>query len=575
MLSSWKKIPQIKRHAIVGAIICLGMLIYSFFAVDSVLDFMSRTVIMMLFASALNIILGFGGLRPLGMATYFGMGSYAYVILVVRLGWAKPLAIIGAMALAMLISLGVNILCLRANDDLAFAFMSMGINTLLFTMVYKIPYVGSDTGLTGNVRLAFASSSRGNFYLSFGISVVCIVLIYLFYHSPFATVLKGSRDNLERLTFVGMNTQNVRLFACMVSSFFVAVAGILYAMRNMGAFPVMFSTNTSTEGLVMCLIGGMQAFFGPILGAVIVTFISTQVSILTNYYQFILGAIIVFCVLFLQNGLLRDDVTRNLDEPETNKKGDCQKMSEPILKVEHLNRYFGALHATKDVSFEVPEGQVRAIIGPNGAGKSTLMDLITNRTTPSSGKVIFRGEDITGLAPNKIVHKGMTKCFQISKLFNNLTVYENVQIARIEMNKKTFSILPVRDAYLKKEVVTYLQLVGLEDKMNDVAAYLSYGDQRRLDIAIALAMDPKLLILDEPAAGVAREEAYTLMQLIRDLAAKRNMTIIFIEHDMDIVFNYADEISVLRDGELIASGTPDEIKQNEYVQQAYLGGDMS
>jgi branched-chain amino acid transport system permease protein len=143
--------------------------------------------------------------------------------------------------------------------------------------------------------------------------VICIVLIYLFYHSPFATVLKGSRDNLERLTFVGMNTQNVRLFACMVSSFFVAIAGILYAMRNMGAFPVMFSTNTSTEGLVMCLIGGMQAFFGPILGAVIVTFISTQVSILTNYYQFILGAIIVFCVLFLQNGLLRDDVTRNLD----------------------------------------------------------------------------------------------------------------------------------------------------------------------------------------------------------------------------------------------------------------------
>lgn len=289
-----------------------------------------------------------------------------------------------------------------------------------------------------------------------------------------------------------MNTQNVRLFACMVSSFFVAVAGILYAMRNMGAFPVMFSTNTSTEGLVMCLIGGMQAFFGPILGAVIVTFISTQVSILTNYYQFILGAIIVFCVLFLQNGLLRDDVTRNLDEPEIQQKGDCQKMSEPVLKVEHLNRYFGALHATKDVSFEVPEGQVRAIIGPNGAGKSTLMDLITNRTTPSSGKVIFRGEDITGLAPNKIVHKGMTKCFQISKLFNNLTVYENVQIARIEMNKKTFSILPVRDAYLKKEVVTYLQLVGLEDKMNDVAAYLSYGDQAAVWTSpMALAMDPE------------------------------------------------------------------------------------
>ncbi len=250
-------------------------------------------------------------------------------------------------------------------------------------------------------------------------------------------------------------------------------------------------------------------------------------------------------------------------------------MSDPILKVEKLNRYFGALHATRNVSFEIMEGEVRAIIGPNGAGKSTLMDLITNRTVPSSGKVLFLGDDITGLSPDKIVHKGMTKCFQISKLFTSLTVYENVQIARIEMNKKAFSLFPVHDRYLKEEVIRYLSLVGLESKMNEVAAYLSYGDQRRLDIAIALAMDPKLLILDEPAAGVAREEAYTLMQLIRKLAEERNMTIIFIEHDMDIVFNYADVISVLRDGELIASGTPEEIKENQYVQEAYLGGGES
>lgn len=313
-MKAFKALPKIKRDAIIGAVIIAAMFLYSLFASDPILDFMSRTVIMMLFASALNIILGFGGLRPLGMATYFGLGSYAYVILCVRMNWAKPAAILGAVALSMVISLFINVLCLRANDDLAFAFMSMGINTLLFTMVYKIQYVGSDTGLTGNVRLNFASSTRGNFYLSFVVSILCIVLIYLFYHSPFATVLKGSRENLERLTFVGMNTQNVRLFACMVSSFFVTVAGILYAMRNMGAFPVMFSTNTSTEGLVMCLIGGMYSFFGPILGAVIVTFISTQVSILTNYYQFILGAIIVVCVLFLQNGILKADNSRNLED---------------------------------------------------------------------------------------------------------------------------------------------------------------------------------------------------------------------------------------------------------------------
>jgi branched-chain amino acid transport system ATP-binding protein len=250
-------------------------------------------------------------------------------------------------------------------------------------------------------------------------------------------------------------------------------------------------------------------------------------------------------------------------------------MSDPILKVENLNRYFGALHATKDVSFEVPHGQVRAVIGPNGAGKSTLMDLICNRTTPSSGKVFFHGEDITGVEPYNIVRKGMCKCFQITKIFPNLTVYENVQIARINMNKKVFSFLNVNDTYLKEEIIHFLSLVGIEDKINEIAGFMSYGDQRRLDIAIALAMEPKLLILDEPAAGVAREEAYKLMDLIRKLGVEQHMTIMFIEHDMDIVFNYADIISVMSNGVMLATGTPEEIKKNKFVQEAYLGGAVS
>ncbi len=250
-------------------------------------------------------------------------------------------------------------------------------------------------------------------------------------------------------------------------------------------------------------------------------------------------------------------------------------MSEPILKVEKLNRYFGALHAAKDVSFEVPDGQVRAVIGPNGAGKSTLMDLICNRTTPSSGKVIFRGEDITGMQPYHIVRRGMCKCFQITQIFQNLTVYENVQIARINMNKKVFSFLRVRDTYLKEEIIHFLSLVGIQDKMSETAGFLSYGDQRRLDIAIALAMEPGLLILDEPAAGVAREEAYKLMDLVRKLGADQHMTMMFIEHDMDIVFHYADVISVMSNGAMLATGTPDEIKKDKFVQEAYLGGGKS
>lgn len=247
-------------------------------------------------------------------------------------------------------------------------------------------------------------------------------------------------------------------------------------------------------------------------------------------------------------------------------------MAEPILKVNNLNKYFGALHATKDVSLEVPDGQLRAIIGPNGAGKSTLMDLICNRTPLTSGNVVFRGEDITNVPPYEIVRKGMCKCFQITQIFSNLTVYENVQIARINMSRKAFHFGAVKDSFLKSNVEKYLEMVGIADKMNEVAGFMSYGDQRRLDIAIALAMEPTLLILDEPAAGVAREEAYRLMNLVRKLAADEHMTMMFIEHDMEIVFNYADEISVMSNGALIASDTPDNIRQNDFVQSAYLGG---
>ena len=249
-------------------------------------------------------------------------------------------------------------------------------------------------------------------------------------------------------------------------------------------------------------------------------------------------------------------------------------MSNIILRTEKLDCFFGQLHAVNEVTFEVLEGQVRAVIGPNGAGKTTLMDLICNRKTITSGKVFFKDEDITGLAPHKIVHKGICKCFQISQIFSNLTVFENVQIARINMNKKGYGFLPVNHSYLKSEVEHYLELVGICDKINEIAGFLSYGDQRRLDIAIALAMEPKLLILDEPAAGVAREEAHKLMQLIRKLGEQQHTTLLFIEHDMDIVFNYSDVISVMRNGTMIATGVPEEIKRNEFVREAYLGGEV-
>lgn len=320
MIEKWKSLSQTKRDVVFGCVTVLLIGIVSFSATDSITEFLCRMVIYMLFASAVNIILGFGGLRPLGQGTYFGFGAYAYLFMVVRMrlpiGVALPLALVSVVVLAYF----VGILCLRSNDDLAFAFMNMGLNTLLWTMVQKMQIVGSDTGITGAVRLPFALSTKANFYLCFGICAVCIVLIYFFFKSPFATVLKGSRENIERLTFIGINTRNVRLVAYMIAAFFCGIAGLCYAMRNMGAFPTMISTNASMDALIMCLIGGMYSFFGPILGAAIMTIINVQLPIYTQYYQAILGVIVVLCVLFLQGGILTDKATKELNEGKKERK---------------------------------------------------------------------------------------------------------------------------------------------------------------------------------------------------------------------------------------------------------------
>ncbi|MGN0983233.1 MAG: ABC transporter ATP-binding protein, partial [Gemmiger sp.] len=174
--------------------------------------------------------------------------------------------------------------------------------------------------------------------------------------------------------------------------------------------------------------------------------------------------------------------------------------------------------------------------------------------------------------PYEIANLGLCKCFQISKLFSHLTCFENIQIALIKKHKKVYDFAPKRADYLKEEVMEVLSIVGMQHNAFETAALLSYGDQRRLEIAITLAMEPRLLMLDEPTAGVARAEGYEIMKMIRQLARDRHITVVFIEHDMEIVFNYSDRISVLDHGTLIATDTPERIKHNDFVQKAYFGG---
>jgi branched-chain amino acid transport system ATP-binding protein len=244
-----------------------------------------------------------------------------------------------------------------------------------------------------------------------------------------------------------------------------------------------------------------------------------------------------------------------------------------LLQVDKITKRFGNLVAVNDVSLTVELGELRAVIGPNGAGKTTFFNLISGFATPTSGKIIFDGEDVTKVMPNKRVLRGMARTFQITEVFPELSVRENLQIA---VEVATGFRLRIRLSHAERDQVRrrtdeLIEMSGLSGKADRLVGEMSHGDQRTTEIMMALALNPRLLLLDEPTAGMGDQETYDIAQLIRNLHRGQKLAMVLIEHDMRVVFLLADRIMVLAEGSLLAEGTPAEIAANEAVQAAYLG----
>jgi len=247
-----------------------------------------------------------------------------------------------------------------------------------------------------------------------------------------------------------------------------------------------------------------------------------------------------------------------------------------LLEVENLTKTFAGLTAVDDVSLSVESGTIRALIGPNGAGKSTTINCVTGLLDPSAGSVTFDDEDITGADLHDVVQRGISKSFQTASIFPDLSVVDNVRVAAFgtEHGSFRFNFLRKRNTYddVDATATESLESVGLGNSADRLAKTLSYGDKRRLEIAIALASDPELLFMDEPTAGMSPEETERTVDLVERLQAELGLTIVMVEHDMEVIFRVADHITVLHGGEVIADGTPHEVKGDPRVQKAYLGG---
>lgn len=243
-----------------------------------------------------------------------------------------------------------------------------------------------------------------------------------------------------------------------------------------------------------------------------------------------------------------------------------------MLRVENIEKAFDDFKAVNGASLVVDNGQTVAVIGPNGAGKTTLFNLITGQLEPDKGRILFNDEEINKLPAYQICKRGISRSFQIANIFPRLTVFKNVQVSVLSRQGRTGNLFYPASQLAIEETNRILESVGLLEISLNIAGSLSHGDKRVLEIAVALGNDPKLLVLDEPTAGMSPEETTSTMTLIRDLAESRGITILFCEHDMELVFGIAQSIMVMQHGRTIIQGTPESVRQNDDVQDAYLGG---
>jgi len=242
-----------------------------------------------------------------------------------------------------------------------------------------------------------------------------------------------------------------------------------------------------------------------------------------------------------------------------------------VLEVSGLAKSFGGFKAVDDVSFDVPRGAIAAIIGPNGAGKTTLFNLVTGHLRADAGRVVLKGRDVTGIAPHDLCRLGVGRSFQRQNIFPRLSVFENVQAAFVSHRGRGWSRFGRADRLYCEETSALLHAVGLDEKAGEIAGLLSHGGQKQLELGIALALEPEILLLDEPTAGMSAGETREAIALIARLARERNLTLLFTEHDMQVVFSIAQRITVLHQGRVIAAGAPEAVRRDPEVRRVYLG----
>lgn len=563
----------------------------------------TRVLILAVFAMAYDVVFGYGGMPSLGHAAFFGLGAYALGLGVSRWEWGFVQVLVVALLAGAILGLITGILTIRTRG-MHLLLLTLALAQALWGLAFQqVSLTKGDNGISGITRstVPFSAVDTTSYYLFVAATAMLVFwLLHRYLHSVMGRVLRGARESETRMEALGFRVSVYRVAAFMVSGSLSALAGVLsvYLVGFVG--PEVVNWPLSAEVMLVTILGGAGTLFGPALGSAFLIIFETLVSARSQRWMLMLGVTYIVVGMVLPGGLMglakrlnarwrprqsekavtdiaidsipEIAVIDSLPSPaEVSPNRSASGMYSPALEARSLSQHFDGLAALEDVSLMVAKGERRVIIGPNGAGKSTLFNIVSGQQSPTHGRVLLFGEDVTSARPFGRARLGVGRTFQIPNLLARLTLFENAKLAVVADRGPRLGFW--RDLDSHHEVVEaareLLTTWGLWSQRNQRVAELPYGLQRILEIVLALAGQPRLLLLDEPTAGLAAAEAAVVVDLINQFS--RDLTIVMIEHDMDVAFAIADSVTVLVDGAILATGTPQDIRGREEVLAAYVG----